>query len=268
MANVIYANLVPFVSGYRFRITDPVNATNTQVIERNVREFRMNLITAFAVQYNKLYNVEVSVKNTDGSWLPYGGICNVTTPAFPTTSLQDSQCDNFMVPNNATQIYASSYSGAVAYVFQLSGGGLVSPIEVTRSIRTFTLNDFAGQLTPGATYNVKVRLIFNFADPIGPYGKTCSITVPGLARTIAGGTFDAVAYPNPYTEVFNIDLTTSSSAEVNIRIYDMTGRLLENKNVNTSKANTVTVGENFPSGIYNVIVSQGDEVKTLRVIKR
>jgi hypothetical protein len=269
MSNPIYANLVPFAIGYRFRITDPINATNTQVIERNVREFRMNLITAFVVQYGKLYNVEVSVKNTDGVWLPYGSTCTVTTPSFPTTSLQDSQCDNFMVPNNATQIYANSYPGAIAYVFLLSGGGLLSPIEVTKTVRTFALTDFAGQLTPGATYNVKVRLIFNLTDPIGPYGKTCSITVPGLARTIASGdVFNAVAHPNPFNDFFNIEMTTSIGDEINIRVYDMTGRLLENQNVIASKADSVTVGGNFPSGIYNVVVSQGDEVKTLRVIKR
>jgi hypothetical protein len=269
MTNVIYANIVSYVTGYRFRITDPINALNTQTIDRPIRDFRMSQITNFVVQYGKTYNVEVALRNTDGTYLPYGTVCQVTTPVFPTTSLQDSQCDGYMVPNANTPIYAGSHPGAIAYVFQLSGGGLPAPIEVTKSLRVFTLNDFAGQLTPGATYNVKVRLIFNLEDPIGPYGKTCSITVPGASRiTIDKDVFDAVAYPNPFAESFNIDITTTMDQDVNISIYDMTGRLLQNTNVSTSKAASLTVGQEFPSGIYNVIVRQGDTVKTLRVIKR
>jgi hypothetical protein len=269
MSNVIYANLIPYATGYRFRITDPVTIANTQVIERNVREFRMNLITGFAVQYGKIYNVEVSIRNSDGSWLPYGAACTVTTPVFPTTSLQDSQCDNYQVPTNSTQIYANSYPGAIAYVFQFTGGGLPAPVEVTKSTRTFTLNDFAGQLMPGATYDVRVRLVFNATDMAGPFGKTCTIITPGLARQAGINTataFVVIAYPNPFADDFNISVTTASSEEIHIKVYDMTGRLLEHK-INKAGSNFQS-GINYPTGVYNVVVSQGEEAKTLRLIKR
>ena len=270
LSDPVYANLVPFAAGYRFRVTDPINPVNTQTLDRSIRDFKMNQITNFVVQYGKAYNVEVALKNTDGSYLPYSGICSVTTPSFPTTSLQDSQCDNYLVANNGTQIYAISYPGAIAYAFQISGGGLPTPIEVVRSTRTFTLNDFAGQLLPGATYNVKVRLIFNMADPAGPYGKTCSIATPGLSRMNQDKdlSFDAVAFPNPFADSFSLELTTSLDAPIAVKVYDMTGRLLENKNVSASDMESVAVGQGFPSGVYNVIVSQGEAVKTIRVIKR
>jgi autotransporter-associated beta strand protein len=269
MSNSINANLVSYAAGYRFRITDPLNPLNTQVLERPIREFKMTQITNFIVRFGKTYNVEVSVKNTDGTWMSYSSPCQVTTPVFPTTSLQDSQCDNYAVPNNSTQLYATSYPGAISYVFQLSGGGLPAPIEVTKTIRTFTLNDFAGQLTPGATYNVKVRLVFNVSDPAGPYGKTCSITTPGAARqSIPRVGFDAVAYPNPFADNFNIELQTASESDIIVKIYDMLGRLLEEKSVKTDKQSSVQAGENYPSGVYNVIISQGNETKVLRVVKR
>jgi hypothetical protein len=140
---------------------------------------------------------------------------------------------------------------------------------VTKTIRTFTLNDFAGQLTPGATYNVKVRLVFNVSDPAGPYGKTCSITTPGAARqNIPRVGFDAVAYPNPFEENFNIELQTASESDIIVKIYDMLGRLLEEKSVKTDKQSSVQAGENYPSGVYNVIISRGNETKVLRVVKR
>lgn len=267
MSNAVYANIVPYATGYRFRITDPINPINTQVLERSVRDFRMTQITDFVVQFGKTYNVAVSVRNTDGSWMSYSADCQVTTPVFPTTSVQDSQCDGYLVPSNSTPIYAISYPGAISYVFQLSGGGLPAPIEVTKSARTFTLNDFAGQLMPGMTYNVKVRLIFNVADPAGPYGKTCSITTPGGARVAVGKPlFDAVAYPNPFTDGFQIELQSGSALDVTVKVYDMTGRLLEDRT--TKSGAGIETGQQLPSGVYNVVVTQGDDLKTLRVVKR
>jgi hypothetical protein len=268
MSDVIYADIVPFATGYRFRITDPLNALNTQVIDRPIREFRMTMITDFIVPFGKVYNVEVAVRNTDGSYLPYGGVCTVTTPAFPTTSLVDSQCGNYAVPASDTQLYATAYTGAIAYVFQLSGGDLPSPIEITNDLRTFTLDDFAGLLTPGTTYNVNVRMIFNASDPAGPYGPACSIVTPGAARqSLVKGAFDAIAYPNPFVDNVNIDVSTASNEDINIKVYDMTGRLLEDESVKAGNA-IAPIGSDFPTGVYNVIVTQGNDSKTLRVIKR
>jgi hypothetical protein len=274
MNDVIYANIVPFAGGYRFRISDPANPGIVQVLDRPIREFRMNMITAFVPQYNKMYNVEVAIKNTDGSYLPYGSVCQVTTPMFPTTSIQDAQCDNglggsYAVPSMSTQIYAASYPGAIAYVFRLTGGSLPSGgVQVTKPLRVFTLNDFAGMgIVPGETYNVNVRLIFNESDPAGPFGKTCSLTVPGSGKMMAEK-FNAVAYPNPFAESFKIEVTTSVNDKVGVRIYDMTGRLLEERSVNQSQTDTLSLGDRYPAGVYNVIVTQGENVKTLRVIKR
>ncbi len=80
--------------------------------------------------------------------------------------------------------------------------------------------------------------------------------------------FAAVAYPNPYRDNFNLSLTTLSEETVGIMVYDMTGRLVEQRDVNPSNISEVQVGDRYPSGIYNVIITQGSEVKTLRVIKR
>jgi hypothetical protein len=269
-ADPIYAALVPYAAGYRVRVTDPINPLHTQTIDRPIREFRMNNVTAFLVEYSKTYNVEVAIKNIDGTYLPYGGVCTVTTPVFPTTSLMDVQCDDYAVPSNATQIYAISYPGALSYTFSLAGPGLpVGGIEVTRPLRAFSLNEFTG-LIPGATYNVKIRMVFHEADPIGPFGKVCTIVTPGLSRQTVKPemAFNAVAYPNPFASDFNINVTTAMDQDINIKVYDMTGRLLETRNVKVSEMESLKVGDNYPSGVYNVIVSQGDTVKTLRVIKR
>jgi hypothetical protein len=270
ISDAIYANLVPYAAGYRFRITDPLNPLNTQEINRPIRDCKMIMITNYIVQYGKTYNVEVAIKNTDGTYMPYGTVCSVTTPVFPTTSLQESQCDDYIVPANNTALIAISHPGAIAYAFWITGPGL-GPLgmEVVRTTRTVTLSDFGG-LTPGETYNVKIRIIFHESDPAGPYGKTCTVIAPGLSRAAVKTEkdFNAVVYPNPFADSFNIALTSSLSDDAIVKVYDMTGRLLENKTFKSAETQDINWGKNYPSGVYNVVVNQGEETKTLRVIKR
>jgi hypothetical protein len=168
-----------------------------------------------------------------------------------------------------TPIYATSYPGAIGYVFRLTGLGLpAAGVEVTKPLRVFTLNDFANfSLVPGQSYNVNVRVIFELDAPIGSYGKTCSITVPASGRMMEMP-FDASAFPNPFNESFSISVQSHSSETITAKVYDMTGRLLESVKFDVSKGDEIPFGQTYPAGIYNVILSQGTDIKSLRVIKR
>ena len=77
-----------------------------------------------------------------------------------------------------------------------------------------------------------------------------------------------IAYPNPTGSNFQLNLITRNQEKVEIKIYDMTGRLLESHNVNAVDVNNQKMGSNFPSGIYNILVNQGDFSKSVRVIKK
>ncbi|MCF6130494.1 T9SS type A sorting domain-containing protein, partial [Flavobacterium sp. AS60] len=76
------------------------------------------------------------------------------------------------------------------------------------------------------------------------------------------------AYPNPFANNFKIDVKTSNVNDLNVKVYDMLGRLLQTDNVKVTDVETFEIGSNYPVGVYNVIVTQGTEVKTQRVIKR
>ncbi|RAR46261.1 CUB domain-containing protein, partial [Flavobacterium lacus] len=64
--NSIIANIVPFATGYRFRITNTLNPIDVQTIDRPIRDFRMSSLSN--IQFNTTYNVEVAVRNTDGTY--------------------------------------------------------------------------------------------------------------------------------------------------------------------------------------------------------
>ena len=64
------------------------------------------------------------------------------------------------------------------------------------------------------------------------------------------------------------DVTTANESAIQIRVYDMLGKQIENKNVEATEINNIQIGSNYPSGVYNVMLSQGENTQTLRVIKR
>jgi hypothetical protein len=82
--------------------------------------------------------------------------------------------------------------------------------------------------------------------------------------------FAVKAYPNPYSDGFQLNVVSSydKTATVSVKVYDMLGRLVDSKNTTTSDLETTTIGSEYPSGVYNVIVTQENETKTVRVVKR
>jgi hypothetical protein len=74
--------------------------------------------------------------------------------------------------------------------------------------------------------------------------------------------FSAVAYPNPATEGFRVK--SSNGKSFGVQVYDMLGRSIEQRQMNSDSK----IGSNYAKGVYNVIVNQGANVKTLRVIKQ
>ncbi len=77
--------------------------------------------------------------------------------------------------------------------------------------------------------------------------------------------FKVIAYPNPSSGVFNLAIESSKASATTIQVYDIQGRMIENKQVN---ANAVEIGANYTSGIYNVILENAGQAKTIRLIKK
>jgi GH43 family beta-xylosidase len=78
--------------------------------------------------------------------------------------------------------------------------------------------------------------------------------------------FHVIAYPNPTQDIFRLEVhAPGKGMALDVQVYDMTGRLIEKRQ---AESNLVELGSNYPRGVYNVIVKQGENTKTLRVIKR
>ena len=136
---------------------------------------------------------------------------------------------------------------------------------------SFKVNYPAGFIA-NTTTDVKTITIrsVNYVGPSAT-AKVLTLTNTGAVCTPAPGRiapeattadkFSAVAYPNPATEGFRVK--SSNGKSIGVQVYDMLGRSIEQRQLQSEDQ----IGSNYAKGIYNVIVSQGTEVKTLRVIK-
>jgi hypothetical protein len=98
------------------------------------------------------------------------------------------------------------------------------------------------------------------------YSTNCGFTqLLKLSKT--NNSFAVKAYPNPFETAFNLNLETPNKEEVTIAVYDMMGKLVETHQVNPTEVANLQIGSNFAAGIYNVIVSQANEMQVLRLIR-
>ena len=266
----ILANKITAASQYEFEIT---YQGSTYTIVKQDRWFSLTEITNMPLEYNAAYSVRVRVMN-DGVWGNYGAACTVTTPGIATTTLTPTYC-NTTLDNAGTSILAYKVLEATQYEFEITYDG--STYTVVSADRYFALNQIANlPLVEGAAYSVRVRIMSG--GVWGNYGAACSVTLPGAATRINTDIvktadvisldFKVVASPNPFSDTFALDITEGSAGNAEVRVFDMIGKLLEVRSVQSSDLSSQRLGNSFPSGVYNVVVTQGDAVRTLKVIKR
>ncbi len=100
-------------------------------------------------------------------------------------------------------------------------------------------------------------------DSTASYSTTCALAADEFSNQ------SLVDYaPNPFSTSFTINIKSFLSDTVQITAYDMIGRAIETRNVATTDNNLIEMGNNYPAGVYNILVKQGDKTQTLRVIKK
>ena len=267
ISTILATTSLPGATGYRFRITD-TNTNAVQTITRTLPWFMLTMLGSY--NYGTTYAIDVAVKTT-GNYSDYGAPCFVSTPAVPTLT---NYCGGALVPGKTTFIATSSLDRVTGYEFTVDRYNesleLVSTSVVVKSLNRFNFNDITNY-APNTTYNVRVRVFTS--GSWSPYSDACEIVSPGAARegeakAVDANLFSVVAYPNPYDYQFSFRMESASEAPVHVKVYDMIGKLIETREINAADMPVVSLGERYTSGVYNVVVTQEDNIKTFRMIKR
>ena len=172
-------------------------------------------------------------------------------------------------------VLATGYKGAIQWQYYSAGSSATAVTNTSAVVWTdidnATETTYSAVSTTNGNVWFRVKLTSSpcgalaYSAPVNVWFKACTTTSKSKISSIK---FSATAYPNPFADNFKLDVKTSSEEALQIKVYDMLGKLVENRILQTKEVEAFEVGSNYPSGVYNVIVYQGGVVKTLRVIKR
>jgi hypothetical protein len=211
--------------------------------------------------------VAVRANNFVGSSIDRTLNLTASAPATPTVTgtlaICPSAATNVVYTISTLAVGATSYLITAPAGATVNGGGITATIAAVTGA-TFTVNYPSGFLSP-----VTAPLFLNIASVNG-FGSnllnrvlkltnsTIGCPAPRLADSVVANEFKVIAYPNPSSSEFTI--ATSAKGAINVKVYDMQGRLVES-------TTSTQVGSRLAKGVYNVIVNQGANTKSVRVIK-
>jgi hypothetical protein len=263
----IFCNSVSGASGYRFRVRN--GATLVGTVDTTVNRFSLVNLGVSNIAFGTTYTVDVLLA-FGGNLRPdaeYGSACSITTPATPGTSRVIQPSCGSTINALWTTIFAQQVVGAQGYKFVVTNGAQTR--EYTTVNPRFQLPLLAGGAAANTAYTIRVDLLYASSYVQGTV--LCTITTSSTAtrQTNAGlNIYEVSAYPNPYAETFKLNVNTSSEDQVGVQVYDMLGRQVEARQATVAAITNLEIGSQYPSGVYNIIVTQGNNVKTVRVIKR
>ena len=236
--NVIHINLsgVETATSFLLKVYG-VNGNGESLLSRN-----LNLTSAKPVKPGTLTTLSGAVPT-------YHPTCNTIT---------------VKVPNVLGVSYLWSITGvALATIVSYNSEGNEATIDVSQLLST-ALSSFKINVTASNGTGTSLPSIYTIK-----LGSPCAsnfrlISQKNMIQEIVSSEFNAIAYPNPSSGVFNIKIQSSYKEETEVKVLDMTGRLIEQFKI---QSDSVELGSRYPSGIYNVIVNQGGKFKILQIIK-
>ncbi|REE01213.1 putative secreted protein (Por secretion system target) [Marinoscillum furvescens DSM 4134] len=118
-----------------------------------------------------------------------------------------------------------------------------------------------------ATYQVEVE-----------YYEGCVVTSNAIdissegrkGASLAGNQIVANTYPNPSTKVVNLDIPGDELGTVNVQIFTLSGQMVLSGNFEKNSdqfVQSIDISE-LGAGIYNMTVSQGNNIENIRIVKQ
>ena len=211
------------------------------------------------------------------------GILSEPTPAnIAPTSLKSPVCQSMVA--NATIVAATAtitcktVTQAGAYEFKF--------VNQLNNVTTTALASYVNQrslaplgLTAGATYAVsaRARVLGVWAANFGP---ECFITIMQSGKlqiqsednsqnSNLNTQFELAIFPNPFSDVFTLNVSSAKNENVNVVITDIAGKQIASQQIATNtNINSSILNLKLESGIYFVNVSNtAGERKMLKIVK-
>ena len=238
------------------------------------------LLTDSFFRYNTGYCIQVQPYYGPNDYGPLSfSCCYTTSPYLGNISINAGvTCGGSTPATLMHQLHAASTPFAPYSVeWQVTRDDTVS-VNFTMPTASFNIGTVpdlqGGFLISNRQYCFRVRVKYP-TTPVSysDYGPACCFNMinTGYNRIALGEigekAFNVTTSQNPFTRYFSLQISTVSERAVTIHVYDMLGKLLELREIEPAKIDSLQLGQSLPAGFYNVVVSQDENIKSLRVIK-
>lgn len=163
------------------------------------------------------------------------------------------------------------YDGGSPFV---AGKGFTVTTTPKWAFKKGTVTEDKGTDTAGSakvTYNgnATVSGTLTLSNTWGKDSKTIETIIVGTGQGIElTDELSLQAFPNPFVETLNIRF--SDGGRYNATIYDLSGNLVDNKNLSVSSGEVFTINLNAPKGTYllRITTEEGKLVRTVKLLKK
>ena len=237
-------------------LLDPTNNTNVYSFNTTATVNVWKKITANYTSATNQTKIRVLIEGLNSQNASIGNLIDNVNLNYYDCANNSSVVIGFneICNGSSTILSLLNNNNIVSYLW--SNGATTPTISVNQAGNysvTVTLND--GSTLTSSTFNV----------------STCNVIVNKTAdekieeKVI---NYNVILYPNPTVSSFSLNVVSDSNDSIEVNVYDIQGRNIENKTFNKEDINSISIGETLPTGIYNVIVKQGENIKSQRLIKK
>ena len=285
-------NAVAGATQYQFEFTDVVSNTVYATAIRSGVICAPNMATPNLL-WNTQYNVRVRAK-VGGVWGEYGASCLIGLMQNPAlngvgnTKLESKWCNKLNISPTAT-ISCVQISMSSGFEFELTDSATQQVITKITYTKYLPLASLSPTVLPGHTYKVRVRS--RVYKTWGNFSDECRLVISNIVSSRMGDfeedseeldntavseevsnellpSFDLMVYPNPMEEEANIMVSSSEKMQVNISIYDLSGKLVYAQSM-SSNSSLKLQHLKLDQGVYLLTAtSESGEKKTIKLMKR
>jgi hypothetical protein len=258
----LQCELVPNTTKYEWEVTD-LSASAVYTIQSTGSNNNIDMYLSYIPQitYNKSYSIRVRAYS-GGIWGAFGTACTINTPASASTKLQTVYCGTTLITLN-DKLKCDLVAAATKYEWEVTDIATATPYLKQSSGTGNNIDmylSYIPQVTYNKTYSIRVRAYS--AGVWGTFGTSCTVTTPvqgGTARfalsdyeeTEIGSSISVNAYPNPTTDILNIDFDIIP-ANASVEVYNMVGELVLTQQLSTLN-NTINTTQ-LSNGLFHAKV--------------
>jgi uncharacterized delta-60 repeat protein len=259
---------------YEWQVTDiATSAVYLKQSSNNLVDMYLSYIPQ--VTYNKSYSIRVRALSSGGIWGTFGASCIVNTPSAQSTKLQTVYCSTTLTALN-NRLKCDPVPSTSKYEWE------VTDIATSTTYLKQSANNlvdmylsYIPQVTYNKSYSIRVRALSG--GVWGTFGTACTVTTPASGararfalsdyeETEIGTNINVNAYPNPTSEILNIDFD-NVPANASVEVYNMIGELVLKQSL--TELNNIINTTQLSNGLYHAkIIGNNKLLSAQKIVKQ